>query len=124
MHCFTHQDSHAVAICKTCGKAICSICTVSVPFALTCSLDCSEEAKAVHEMNQRGKKIYGIGVAQKRLPTGVVVWGLFAVLFGGAGAINTISSDTPDWFSICFGIASVIVAATLYKRAKETGLQC
>ncbi|MFT4172337.1 MAG: hypothetical protein QM639_07240 [Rhodocyclaceae bacterium] len=124
MHCYTHQDSHAIAVCRTCGKAVCGICSVSIPFAIACSTECADEAKAVHEMNQRGKKLYGIGGTKKRLPSGVVMWGLFAALFCGAGVINTISRGTPDWFLLCFGAVSVIVAVIAYRRAKETGLQC
>jgi hypothetical protein len=124
MRCFTHQDSQAIAVCKTCGKAVCGSCAISIPFAIACSPECSEEAMDVHEMNQRGKKLYGIGNAKKKIPTGVVIWGLFSVVFGGAGAINTITNESPDWFSLCFGLTFLFITVLAYRRAKETGLQC
>jgi hypothetical protein len=74
-------------------------------------------------MNQRGKKIYGIGVP-KKMPSGVIMWLLFALLFGGFGIYQTHRTGEPEWFLLLFGALSLVVAALGYRRARDVGLQC
>ena len=124
MECFNHSTVQAVGICKACGKAICKSCTVDLGIAVACSEQCAKEATDLHEMNQRGKKIYGIGVARPKLPSGVVMWLLFGTLFGGFGIFNSIRNEAPEWFLLLFGVLSFVVAGMAYKRAKDVGLQC
>lgn len=123
MECFTHTSSQAVGICKTCGKAVCRNCAKDAGMFITCSDTCEKEAADVHEMNQRGKKIYGIGVP-KKIASGVIMWFLFAALFGGFGIFQTIKNHQPDWFLLLFGVVSLFIGILAYKRTKESGLQC
>jgi hypothetical protein len=44
MNCFNHPDITAVAICKCCGRGVCSSCAGSGQEAITCSDCCEEEA--------------------------------------------------------------------------------
>lgn len=124
MECFAHQGSCAVGVCKACGKAVCRSCAIDVGVALACSQDCAKEAADVHEMNQRGKRIYGIGVDRKRLPSGIVMWLLFGTIFAGFGAVSSYRSHEPDWFPLLFGLAFYFIAWLAYRRVKEIGLQC
>jgi len=123
MECFTHSAAQAIGVCKTCGKAICRTCAIDSGMFVTCSEICAKEAADVHEMNQRGKKIYGIGVA-KKMPSGVIMWLLFAALFGGFGIYQSLRNQQPEWFLLLFGLLSLVVAFLGYKRAKDVGLQC
>jgi hypothetical protein len=84
MECFTHTGSQAIGICKTCSKAVCRSCAQDAGMFIACSAACEKEAADLHEMNQRGKKMYGIGVP-KKLASSVIMWLLFAALFGGFG---------------------------------------
>jgi hypothetical protein len=93
-------------------------------FVVACSEACAKDAVEVHEMNQRGKKIYGIGVARPKVPSGVVMWLLFAALFGGFGIFTSIRNQEPEWFLLLFAVVSLFIAGLAYKRAKEVGLQC
>ena len=124
MECFAHQDSPAVGICKSCGKAVCRSCTQDLGFAIACSKVCAEEAAALNEMNQRAKRIYGIGAAPRKLPSGVIMWGLFAVFFTGFGIYQSLQKHEPDWFLLIFGCMSAAIAVMVYRRAKDVGIQC
>jgi hypothetical protein len=124
MECFAHPDTHSVGICKTCGKAVCRACAVDTGFALACSQACAKEASDVHEMNQRGKKIYGIGVAPRKLPSAVLVWLVFATLFSGFGVLTSFRNHQPEWFTLLFGGAFFYIAWLAYRRAKDVGIQC
>lgn len=123
MECFTHANTPAVGLCKTCGKGVCRSCVHDAGIFIACSTACEKEAADLHEMNQRGKKIYGIGVP-KKLASGVIMWLLFAALFGGFGIYQSIQTQRIDWFALLFGAASLCIAAVVYNRSKESGLQC
>jgi hypothetical protein len=75
-------------------------------------------------MNQRGKRIYGIGSGPRKLPSGVIMWGLFAVFFTGFGIYQSFLREEPDWFLLGFGGLSAVVAFMAYRRTKDIGLQC
>jgi hypothetical protein len=124
MECFTHTGSSAIGVCKVCGKAVCHSCVVDASVAIACSDVCAKEAVDLHEMNQRGKKIYGIGVAKPKIPSGVIMWLLFAAMFGGFGTYNSIVNREPEWFLLVFAGISVVIAILAYRRAKDVGLQC
>ena len=124
MECFNHPGVQAVGICKTCGKALCKSCVIERDFAVACSEACVKDAAEVHEMNQRNKKMYGIGVARPKLPSGVIMWLLFAALFAGSGIFISIRNQELEWFLLLFVVVSLFVAILAYKRAKEVGLQC
>ena len=44
MHCFNHAELEAVAICTTCGRAICMSCARPTETAVTCSEACQAQA--------------------------------------------------------------------------------
>lgn len=123
MECFTHSAAQAIGVCKTCGKAVCRTCAIDSGMFITCTEACAKEASDVHEMNQRGKKIYGIGVT-KKIPSGVIIWLLFAALFGGFGIYQSYTNQQPDWFLLLFGLLSLVIAFIAHKRAKDMGIQC
>lgn len=124
MECFSHPGTGSVGVCKSCGKAVCRTCARDISFALVCSESCAREAAELHEINQRGKKLYGIGVDRKKLPSGVVMWLLFGTMFGGFGVYTYLRSGVPDWFLLIFGLACFVIAAMAYRRVKDLGLQC
>jgi hypothetical protein len=124
MECFNHSGIAAVGICKSCGKALCRSCAKDLPFALVCSDACAAEAADLNEMNQRGKRIYGIGTGPRKVPSGVIMWSLFAVFFTGFGIYQSVLKEQPDWFLLVFGCLSAVVALMAYRRSKDIGLQC
>ena len=123
MECFAHSGTQAVGVCKSCGKAVCRACVIDLGTSIACCDRCAKEATDLHEMNQRGKKIYGIGVPDK-LPSGVIMWLLFALLFGGFGIYQSYRNHEPEWFLLLFGALSLVIAFIAYRRAKDVGLQC
>lgn len=124
MECFAHPGANSVGVCKACGKAVCRTCAVDNGFALACSGSCAQEAADLHEMNRRGKRIYGIGVDRKKIPSGVIMWLLFGAIFLGVGVITSLRSNQTEWFSLLFGAAFFFIAWLAYRRAKDMGIQC
>ena len=125
MNCFTHPAVHASAVCKTCGKAICRACVVSTPMALACSEVCADEARALTEINQRSKKVYGIGaVSKKKFSSALIYYALFVVFLLGMGIFNSVRSAEPDYSSFALATLFSVFIVVAYRRNKDIGIQC
>lgn len=58
MRCFTHHETDAVAICKSCGRALCPACVVEVEAGIACRDRCEEEVRALNRIIARNKTAY------------------------------------------------------------------
>jgi hypothetical protein len=125
MECFTHVSSAAVGICKNCGRGICRSCARDLPAGLACSDGCATEIEELREINQRAKQIYGVGRnAKRRLPLASLMWGAFALLFGGLGVYEFSRGGRADWFLLLFGLLCAVLCVVTYRRMKELKLNC
>jgi hypothetical protein len=116
MLCFTHNTVPAIAVCKSCGKALCGTCVKDLGFALVCSESCAGDARDNRELVQRAKRLYGMGSAKKSVPPLALVFILFAVFFGGFGIFQSLQDQIIAWYQ--FGGAGLMGAcALLYYRA-------
>jgi hypothetical protein len=124
LHCYQHRDAEALAICRTCGRGVCAACSHEGPEGITCSGDCQTLAKAVHEMNLRALRIYGIGEKPRRITVPIVAWLLPGLVFMGFGAISSWRAgtiDTTDAFGLTLG--AVFVAAGVWMHLQARRLQ-
>src|SRR5688572_9671642 len=110
MECFRHENIIAVGSCKTCGRAVCRSCARDSSYAVTCSPECEKDATDMHAMNNKAKRIYGLDDAKKTFPMAVMMWGLFAVMFGGFGIFTTLTKGRPEWFLLIFGAVCLFLA--------------
>jgi len=124
MDCFAHSSAPAVACCKSCGRATCRACAKDLEFAVVCSDACAIEATEIHEMNRRGKRIYGIGATRKRFPMAKATWLAFAALFLGFGGYEFFAGRNFIWFPLLFGLLCLVLAVMSYRRVKEMQLNC
>ena len=82
MECYQHK-TQAVGICKQCCKAVCRECIGgTMPNNI---IGCSDECRRViadnEEMNERARRLYGIGVHKTtRISTHVKIWFLLAAI--------------------------------------------
>ena len=118
MNCFNHRENVAIAVCKTCGRAMCTACAQDLGFAVACNETCAREAAELNEINRRAKRIYGVGDAPKNFPLGAAIWGSFAILFVGFGTYDLFHDARLYWFPLLFGVLSATISVTAYRRAK------
>jgi hypothetical protein len=78
----------------------------------------------MHAMNMKAKKIYGLGNAKKTFPMAAIMWGLFAVVFGGYGIATTLRNGKPEWFLLTFGAVCLFLAILTYRRTRALELNC
>ena len=55
MRCYYHPDRDAVAICKSCQRALCMECTADVPPGIACRGKCEADVAAVNLVVERSK---------------------------------------------------------------------
>jgi hypothetical protein len=55
MKCYNHNDVYAVAICKSCNKALCRDCSVEVINGIACKNSCEEQVIYLNEIINRSK---------------------------------------------------------------------
>lgn len=55
MKCFKHEGADAVAICKSCNKALCHACAVDVGNGIACAGACEGEVRILNELIRRNR---------------------------------------------------------------------
>ncbi len=56
MNCFNHETGAAVALCKNCGKSLCTECAIDTGFGIACKGKCEAELKAVNDLVMENRK--------------------------------------------------------------------
>ena len=82
MNCFQHPQTTAVGLCKHCSRGLCQECAHDEGFGLACKDRCEGEVKAVSQIIERNKSVYG-KTAAVYLRGGVLfaLMGLLFILF-------------------------------------------
>lgn len=55
MKCYYHLEKDAIALCKSCNRALCHDCAVDVHPGTACKNRCEREVKAVNTLIERNK---------------------------------------------------------------------
>lgn len=125
MECFKHQSKQAVGICRSCNKATCRDCAIIFPKGLACSEECLHDAKELVEMNERGKKLYGIGEGNARkISPNVMVWLLLSAAMWVLTLISYLGKTDIDYGSMAMAIVFSVITLIIFRSSKRTGLQC
>ena len=125
MECFEHMAVAAVGVCKSCNKAVCKTCAIVFPKGIACCEACAMDAKELVEMNERGKKLYGIGqYKSNKLASGVWVWLLLTIVMWSLAAVAYFDAHRVDYGTLAMAIVFTVVTGIVYRSSKRTGLQC
>ncbi|MBU1625963.1 hypothetical protein KKB18_01195 [bacterium] len=58
MQCFNHTDTPAVAICLSCGKALCKSCAMTSDASIVCSETCKSRLSMLRSLREKEPKQY------------------------------------------------------------------
>jgi hypothetical protein len=125
MLCFTHRDTQALGVCKTCGKAVCSACLRQVEGGIVCSEACENEHRLMREMNHRAFKIYGIGTKQRGLPNTVIAPLLMGTGFALGAALLGVTDEHNMPIVLFFLLMSSLMwlgAFLAWRKYRENGI--
>lgn len=124
MKCFAHNEIDAVGICKACSKAICASCTIDTGRGIACSDTCSLEVDQQNQIIDKSKKIYSIGEKAPFMPTGLIVYFFFGIIFTGVSIFNFFHRGSIEWLSLLMGIGFIIIGLIAWHKNKHLNLNC
>lgn len=124
MKCFNHQNQEAIGICKACQKAICPSCAIDTGRGLACSDACLEEVNVINEIVDKSKRIYGIGSKPKLLPTGILLYFFFGLMFSGFALYRFVERARLDYFTLAMGLGFLVFGIIAYYKNRKLNLNC
>ena len=117
MKCFTHRSSDAVAVCRSCGRALCPDCISEVGLSCACKSRCESDVARFNGMLTRSQP----GLPNPSNLVGydrvifLMVLGVAFVWFG----LYYFGDHGPIWFFVALGVAFFIFGISqLYMRKK------
>ena len=124
MTCFTHRSSDAVAVCRSCGRALCPDCISEVGLSCACKNRCESDVTRFNEMITRGRP----GPPNLPNPASLVGYDrviflmVLGVAFFGFGLYNFRAAHGPNLFIVVLGVAFFIFGVSQFyvtKRFRE-----
>ena len=118
MKCYNHAEIDAVAICKSCSKALCTECCVDVGNGIACKGTCEERTADLNVLidhNIETAKKFGVGKKPllSKIAANFFIFGLillvFSMLFGKLQVVEEYVG-----FVIMVGLASLMIAAIFF----------
>lgn len=83
MKCYYHQSIEAIAICKSCSRALCKDCAADVPPGTACVNRCEEDVATLNMIIARSKfSFQKTGKAYKRNAIALVLVGSVFLFIG------------------------------------------
>ena len=100
-------------------------CAISFPKGIACSPECEQDAKEIIEMNERGKRIYGIGQYKtNKLASGVMVWLLLSAVMVSMTIYFYVSKGRVEPIISGISVVFIVITIIVYRAAKRTGINC
>lgn len=124
MKCFKHRNEEAICVCRSCFKAVCKDCAIDSNYGLVCSDICLKEANEQQQIIEKSKRIYSIGTNSRLLPTGILMYFFFSILFGGFGLYETISNGRSGWFPLAMGIGFLAFGLLGWYKNRKLNINC
>lgn len=78
----------------------------------------------IQEIMAKNAQIYGIGSNSKIPPTGVLMYGLFGIVFLAWGIYNSLNWDRLDYFTLILGAGFIVFGIYTYIRVRNLNLNC
>ncbi len=85
MKCFNHHTDDAVAICKSCGKALCPKCAVELPNGVACKNSCEDRVTMLNQMIDNNNKV--IATTNTNLKSSAILSIVLGALFISMGSL-------------------------------------
>ena len=119
MNCFNHSGVQGVAICRSCGRALCHECIVEVGKSTACHERCEAAVAKQNEIIERNSTVYP-KTANTFLRTGV-----FTILLGvcfswlGIEPIRRGSTDSANFVFAALGLLFVLWGIVQFWAARN-----
>lgn len=104
MRCYNHSNIEAVAVCRSCGRALCRDCTAEVGLSCSCKGRCESIVATMNDLVERGRTAYQkTSTLQLRNAVFVI---LLAIVFISLAVIRFSNHDATDstYFFLAAGV--------------------
>jgi Flp pilus assembly protein TadB len=118
MKCYYHEENEAVAICKSCSRALCKSCAADVHPGTACINRCEKDVEALNLMIEKNKTAYQkTGKAYKRNAIALLLSGL---AFSFIGIIPIlVSKNYSSAFMVVLGFIFLLWSYFSYRSGKQ-----
>lgn len=123
MRCYTHSSKDAVAVCKHCGKGVCTDCGQDTGHGVACSRDCAHDIDQVRLLASRLRQAYGVGI-KPPLPASVPTYFFFGLILLLTGFYIYFNDGRFDILIIAMAAVFFVMAIGSYKRYRDSCDMC
>jgi hypothetical protein len=123
MKCYNHPGIDAVAVCRSCGRALCQDCTTEVGLSCSCKGRCESIVATMNDLVQRGRTAYQkTSTLQLRNAIFVILLGIVFIALAVIRFSNREASDSTYFLLIAgvlfggMGVAGLISAKRLREK--------
>jgi hypothetical protein len=117
MKCFTHRNSDAVAVCRSCGRALCPDCTSEVGLSCACKNRCEPDVKRFNAMLAHGRPgpVNPASLVGYDRTIFLMAMGVAFVSFG----LYHLGDHGPNWFLVVLGTAFGIFGVSQFLMTRK-----
>ena len=123
MQCYEHREESAIAVCRNCGKAVCSDCYEDTGYGIACSAVCSGELWAQDELKKRQRQDYGLA-PKRSVPASVSTYFFFGLILSIVGVYLTVTRPGTDILTFAMAAVFFVMSAGAYKRYRDGCAEC
>jgi len=123
MNCYRHRRIDAVAICRSCGRAVCDQCCEESGGEIVCGGDCRRKRERSHQLDARLRQTFGVG-ARPPIPPSVSAYFLFGVILLLTGVYFWFDRQSFDVLILATSAVFFVMSAASYRRYKTSCLTC
>jgi len=125
MHCFVHDGTEAIGVCKHCFKAVCRNCVRELPFGIACSENCEQGVNENNHLTERALRMYGLGRNRPKIPEGAIWQFIMGFGFGAFGLLMVLKNKwTLVDASYFFFFSALFFVVGLRAIFRKTGVRC
>jgi hypothetical protein len=114
MKCYNHPATDGVAVCKSCGRAICHDCCAEVETSCACKGKCEVEVGESNVMPKRGRSVYQKrGTANLMTSSILVLIGLTLACIGAFRFL--VQNDATAMMNIVIGSLLIVCGCQIFR---------
>jgi hypothetical protein len=119
MKCFNHSTVDAVALCKSCSRALCRDCIAEVGLSCSCRNRCETDVATLNDLVERGRTAYQkTSATYFRSGIFTCLMGAVFALLGAAGLMSGIGSEM-GYFFLVMGLLFIGWGVSHFVSAKK-----
>ncbi len=110
MHCYRHEEPHAVAVCGNYGKAACLDCCEDTGQGIACCSTCEEELRESYRVKEQLKQSFGIG-SRPPMPVSVTTYAFFGLILLAVSVYLSYTRPGFDYLTLAMSAVFFVMAA-------------